>query len=508
MQRIFISILICLFCSLACSKNQTHNHQELVVALPQEPVLLNPLIVTDIQGSKVSNLIFDGLFKKNQNLEIVPNLVSDFQQPDPKTYDLKIREGVLFHDGKELTTKDIVFTLQAWGNPDIKSPFRPLSQKIADITVKGPYHLVITLQEPFAPFLTALTRGIVPAHLALKPEFETHPVGTGPYRFVSWTKGESLVLAANKKHFDNAPQIPQLIFKIIRDDNTRVLQLLAGEIDLIQNGIPALLLERVKQKEDIAILNEKSIIVAYMGINLREPYLKNKQVRQALSCAINRDKIIQHKWNGYASKADSLLAPVNWAYQAANSDYAYNPEKAKQLLDAAGFPDPDGDGPKPRFQVTLKTSTNKERVAIAEMITHQLRNVGIATRLQTFEWGTFFDDIRNGRFQLFTSTWVGITEPDIYYDVAHSKRIPPNGANRGFYENKKLDGLVEKGRVTVDSATRKQIYQEVQKILADDLPFIPLWYEHNIVVYKKSLQNVDPRSDASYLPFTKITWSQ
>ena len=494
-----------LFVGVSCSRDPLPRDQSLIVAIPQDPVMLDPRLATDAQGAKISDLIFDGLFTKNDRLEVVPNLAERYEQPNPTTYRFFLRHGVKFHDGVELTAKDVVTTLASWKDPKLNSPFRSIGERMASITALDDTTVEVILTEPYAPFLTALMRGIVPAHLADDKDFGNHPVGTGPYRFVGWRKDSNMLLKANPDYFGEKPKIPNLVFHVVKDDNTRVLKLLAGELDLVQNAVPIPLLDKIKMKEDLQVASAPGITVAYLGLNLKDPILKNPKVREALAYATDKQELITYKWNGFAEPADSLMAPNHWSHASGLNPYHYNVAKAMRLLDEAGFKDPDGEGPLPRFSITLKTSTVKERVAIAQMLAHQWAKVGVQVQVQSFEWGTFYEDIRNGRFQLYTLTWVGLTEPDIFYDVANSSRVPPDGANRGFYSNKEIDRLTELGRKTLDVSARKIIYGEIQHILNEELPFIPLWYENNIAVTRKDLKNVTLRPDASYSTFINIS---
>ena len=211
-------------------------------------------------------------------------------------------------------------------------------------------------------------------------------------------------------------------------------------------------------------------------------------MRKAIAYAIDRQAIIEHLIGGLAVPASGVLSPMNWAYEKDVSAYPYDPQKSGQLLDEAGYPDPDGEGPGSRFELNYKTSQNELRRRIGEALQAQLERVGIKVQMRTYEWGTFFSDIKNGNFQLYTLTWVGVTDPDIFYYLFHSKSIPPHGANRGYYFSDDVDRLIMRGRVTQDMDARKTIYSEIQKILAEDLPYVSLWFSVNIAVMDKRIK--------------------
>jgi len=211
-------------------------------------------------------------------------------------------------------------------------------------------------------------------------------------------------------------------------------------------------------------------------------------VRQAIAHAIDRQAIIDSSLEGLARPAGGLLAPGNWAYEGQVAQYPYDPQRAAALLDQAGLIDPDGDGPAPRFRLSYKTSTDRLRTEIATIIVHQLAAVGIEVELRSFEWGTFFADIKSGNFQLYSLIWVGIVDPDIYHYVFHSSSLPPAGANRGRYSNPALDKLIEASRTEMDQGKRREMYSQVQKRPAEDCAYVSLWYGDNVVVHKRGLR--------------------
>jgi len=369
--------------------------------------------------------------------------------------------------------------------------------RVKEIAVVDPYTVRMELKEPYAPFLTLLTIGVVPKKVAESrgDMFAMTPVGSGPYKFVKFVKDSVVELEANQNYFREVPKTAKLVFDIIPDDNVRVLKIMKGDVDLVQNAIPPMLLAKVTEAPDVKEKSDTGVTVAYLGFNLNDKILSNQDVRKAIAYAVDRDAIISHRFKGLAVKANSILSPNNWAYDKGLGEYEYNPKKAKELLDKAGYPDPDGDGPKKRFELVYKTSNNKERIDIAQMIAHQLGQVGIGVRVEPFEWGKFYGDVKNGNFQMYSLTWSMLTEPDMFYDVCHSSQWAPKGVNRNRYKNDTVDELVSKARVTMDREKRKELYAKVQEIVLDELPYVPLWYEKNVVVYRDDLKDVKLRPD-------------
>ncbi|MDO8527535.1 MAG: ABC transporter substrate-binding protein [Deltaproteobacteria bacterium] len=479
-------LLVVLFFLTACTRVELDREQSLIVAIPNAPVLLDPRLNSDAEGQKIGALLYDSLTAVNDKLEIVPLLAERWEEAEPLTWRFHLRHGVLFPNGQELTSKDVVCTWQFITDPKNASPVRSEFDKIAEILPEDDHTFTLRLKEPYAPLFILLKKGVVGCDGVS---------GTGPYRLVSSKPDRKIILEANPGYFLGAPRLKFLAFDVVKDDTTRVLKLLSHEIDLIQNAVPPLLISKVLKKKGLKILEAPGTTFAYVGLNLRDPVLKNIKVRQALALALDRKAIINLLWKGEAEEADSLLSPIHWAHAKHVREYHYNLEKAKKLLSETDFKN---------IRLTLKTSTIKDRIEIARMLAHQWAQIGVSVRVEPYEWGTLFKDIRNGNFQTFTSTWVGVVEPDLFYNILNSKQFPPEGSNRGFYVNPEIDVLTEEGRVTMEQNRRKPIYEKVQDIVAEDLPFIPLWYEKNVVIYYVYLKGVSLSPQPNYRNFMKI----
>jgi peptide/nickel transport system substrate-binding protein len=218
-------------------------------------------------------------------------------------------------------------------------------------------------------------------------------------------------------------------------------------------------------------------------------------VRQAIAYALDRAPLLQYIWRGFAQPAHSILPQQSWAYDAGVADYRHDPEKARQILEAAGYPARDGI----RFHLTMKTSTEESTRLMAAVWQQQLRDVGIALDIRTFEFATFFADVTSGAFQLYSLRWIGGNEdPDIFEYAFHSNRFPPKGANRGFYSNPRVDRLIDQARREIDQNARKKLYDEVQQILARDVPYINLWYFDNVLVHTRRVHNATLNPSGNY----------
>ena len=246
---------------------------------------------------------------------------------------------------------------------------------------------------------------------------------------------------------------------------------------------------------------------SYIGFNLSDPTLSKLKVRRAIAHAIDRRPIVRFILKDLAKEADSLLPPDHWAHQKGLPRYAHRPALARKLLDEAGFPDPDGPGPRPRFTLIYKTSQNELRRRIAAVLAHQLALVGIEMKIRSYEWGTFFGDVRSGNFQLYGLTWVGISDPDIYRHIFHSRFAPPAGLNRGGYRNARVDALLEAARATARTDARARLYGEAQRILGDELPYINLWHSVNAAVFDRRISGyrVFPDEDLISLARSRLS---
>jgi peptide/nickel transport system substrate-binding protein len=504
--RLCLRVLTGALLLLGCQKEDLLDHGILVVGLEANPTCLDPRISTDASSSRINELLYGRLFRKNEAGEPVEDLVEDWEQTDPVTYRFRLREGVRFDDGRTLEAEDVRYTFQTMMDPALGSPLRSSYQAVDSVECPDPRTIVFRLREPFAPLVSNLDLGILPRPRQEGVEADRQPWenGSGPFRFVSWTQNHEIRLEANPGYFGGAPRIREIRFRIVPDDTVRTLELRKGTIHLLQNDIEPEVLRTLEREGRFTLQKRQGTNYAYMGFNLKDPILRSREVRQAIAHAIDRNAIIEHLLGGLAVPATGVLSSLNWAYEPAVETYEYDPEKARRLLDEAGYEDPDGPGPARRFGLTYKTSQNELRRRIGEAIQGFLGEVGIEVGMRSYEWGTFFSDIRKGNFQLYTLTWVGITDPDIFTYLFHSRSLPPDGANRGSYLSPEVDRLIEQGRVLASRQERKAVYGLVQKILAADLPYVSLWNDVNVVVMDRRIRGFVLRPDGDFFSLKDV----
>jgi len=479
-----------------CTPRLPVDEGTLVIALPGAPSSIDPRLATDAYGTQILQMTHASLIRMDAAGNPVPDLAEHWEERSPTEIVFRLREGIRFHDGRVLSSADVRYTFAWILDPANRSPHRATYEMIQSIATPDPRTVIFRLTEPFAPFLAGMVRGIVPA--GSPPAGYSPSIGAGPYRVDDFQQDAAISLSRFPGYYGSAPGIDRVIVKFLPDDNVRFLELKKGSVNFVLNGVDPHLLPTVLENEHLVMEEAPGSNASYLGFNLRDPVLSDVRVRRAIAFAIDREAILRTLWEGHADPADSILAPGFWAHADGIPPVRHDPSEAGRLLDSAGYRDPDGDGPRPRFRLTYKTSQNELRRQIAAVIQEQLRQVGIALEIRSFEWGTFFSDIRKGNFQLYSLTWVGIQDPDIYYYAFHSGQVPPQGANRGGYRNPELDRLVEKGRREPSRRKRKEIYRKVQVLLARDLPVFPLWINRNILVRDRRFSGFVITPDEDY----------
>lgn len=477
------------------------------VGLEDGPITLDPRFATDATASQVGDLLYDGLTRLDDQSRRLPQLARSWDIPDPQTYIFHLQEGFQFSNGRPVTAADVAATYDAVRDPRTHSPKQQGLQAIAAIEVLDTLTVRFRLHYPFAPFLNETGLGILcAAQIASAPAHALAlPAGSGPFRLVEFTPDERVVVARNPAYPLGAPWLAGIVFTVVPDAVSRLLELKHGGLDLVQNGIDPDALGWLQRQPDIVVFTRPGTTFQYLGMNLHDARLADVRVRQAIAHAIDRQAIIRTLLKGLATPASGLLPPTHWAYNAQVTTYAYDPNRAKELLDAAGYSDPDGDGPALRFRLSYKTTTVDLRRRIAEVFQQQLAAVGIGLDIRTYEWATFYNDIKKGDFQLYSLAWVGIEDPDIYYLTCHSSQTPPEGSNRGGFHEESIDALTTTARRTLDREERVRLYAEVQSRLAELVPTIPLWWTTNVAAMHRRLRGYEIQPNASYVSL-KDAW--
>ncbi len=433
-----------------------------VMIIESSPTNLDPRVGIDAQSERIDSLLFDALCTRDEHLNVQPGLAERWDIPDPLTYIFHLHPNVKFHDGRPLSARDVKWTFDSLLEGKIRSTKSAAYRFVDHIDAPDDATVIFHLKEPDASLLWNLSDGaigIVP--FGSGDEMSAHPIGSGPFRFVSAQQDKDVTIERNDNYWHGPAKLRRVRFDIVPDSTTRALELRKGSADIEINSLTEDTVLTLEHEPRLQVLHAPGTRLAYMAFNLRDPILKDARVRQALAYAIDRRPIIHYLLRDFARPADSILPPESWAYTNAVPLYPFDPGRSRQLLDAAGYPATNG----VRFHLTLKTSTEESTRLLAAVLQQQLHDVGIILDIRTFEFATFFSDVTRGIFQVYSLRWIGGNEdPDIFEYVFHSARFTPKGANRSFYTNPRIDALIDQARRESDQSVRKQLYAEIQSV--------------------------------------------
>ena len=482
---------------LAGCRGAQRDPQTVVFLIESSPANLDPRIGTDAQSQRIDALMFDGLVDHNAAFQFTPALAISWEQPSPLTFVFHLHNGVRFHDGRPFTAKDVKWTVDSMRDGTVISAKSTVFASVDSVEVRDPLTVVFHLKHADNFLLRNLATGatgIVPEGSGR--DFWKHPVGTGPFRFVSQQIDQDVVIERNSESWSTTPKLDRVRFAIVPDTITESLELEKGSGDVAVNSLPLDSLPVLAQRSNLKVEVTPGTEIQYLAFNLRDPLLADARVRQGIACAIDRDLIIKTVLLGYAKPSVSLLPDSHWAWTGDVARYDFNPVRAEQLLDAAGHPR-SRDGV--RFHMTMKTSNDQGTRLLAAVLQQQFAKVGIALDLRSFEFATFYSDVTRGAFQMYSLRWVGGNEqPDIFGYNFLASNFSPKGANRTHYSNARLDTLLTDANENPDTTARRRDYVEAQQILAGELPAFNLWYLNTIVVHSRRLSNVEPSASGDY----------
>jgi len=508
-----IALLFCL--ALSACRTPPPPPGTVVLILESSPNNLDLRQGTDVQSERTGSLIFDSLVKKDADFNLQPWLATSWEQPDPLTWIFRLRDGVRFHDGRPLEAADVVWTIQSLIDPALTkslpggtliSPKSGSFAAVDRVEARDRLTVVVRLKRPDPALLFNLSDGlfgVVPRGSGA--DLGIHPIGSGPYRFVSQMQDKEVVLERAPGCWSEpnglAPYA-RLQFNIVPDTITSALELQKGSADAASNVLTPDMVYALRNSPAVEIATTPGSSIWYLNFNVADPLLRDRRVRQAVALAIDRPAIIASLDRGKARLAEgSLLPPGYWATAdpASLAQYPHSPARAQALLEAAGYR-AGADGV--RIHLALKTSTDEQTRQLAAVLQQQLRAAGIALSIRSAEFGTFYSDVTHGAFQMYVLKWIGSNEdPDIFRYMYSSASFPPQGANRGHYVNPALDALLAQAAAESgpDAQTRRRAdYIEIQKILSVDLPSIPLWFPSSSLVHSRRLHNATAQPDGNF----------
>ena len=485
-QKIYskiIALTTATFLGFFCWSN---DKETVTVALSQMPLTLNPLKATDATGMRIVNLIFQSLVYADDHLNIQPDLAQSWSCR-PLTCTFEIPHGNTFSNGRPLQAEDIKFSFEQYQSP--KSPFHSAFQNIKSTSIHShPQGLTVQmdLKKSSAPLLSSdlPVIKILPKKEFTSEKFKDFPLGSGPFVL---TKKTSHQIELKSR---SSTKIKTVIFKVIRDDLTRFQKILKKDIDIVPSDLPYSKVKKIKEMNTpYKVLSQEGRSMNYILINFKDPLFSQLKARKALALGINRFNIVQYHMHGFATPAHTILTESNPFFFKSIQKYSHNKKKAQKILETHKWK-----GKK----IRIKTSNNQSVLSYAKIIAYQLEQIGFQVELESYEWGTFYNDLNKGNFQLALLRWVGAFDPDIYRIAFHSSQIPPYGRNRGSYINSALDQLLEQGREQTLLKKRKTIYHKVQEIIAQELPIIPLWHNQQVSIVKTDIQDYSLPFDGSY----------
>ncbi|WP_027415818.1 ABC transporter substrate-binding protein [Aneurinibacillus terranovensis] len=498
----------------------------LIYARGSDSVSLDPQNVTDGESLKVTKNIFDTLVDyKKENTEIVPALATEWKSsPDGKVWTFTLRDGVKFQDGTDFNANAVVFnfermmdkknTYHTGGNfdyfPSMFGGFKgEKGAVIKEVKALDPKHVQFTLNVPLAPFLADIAMpcfaiGSPKAIQEEKDKFGQHPVGTGPFKFVSWTANDSIILEKNKDYWlAGAPKLDKLIFKVIPDNTARLTALQSGEID-VMDGLNPSDVQNVQNNKKLQVLYRPSNNIGYLSFNETKKPFDNPKVRKALSMAINKKALVEAFYGGLGEVAKNPMPPSLLGYNNDVKDYDYNPDAAKKLLAEAGFPN----GFSIDFWAMPKARPYMPQPQkIAEAIQADFAKIGVKTNIVNMEWATYLKKLENAEHTMALFGWQGDNgDPDnfLYVLLDKDNAKPPAAQNVSMYKNDKLHDLLIKAQTTPDNKVREDLYKQAQVIIHDDAPLVPLVHSKEALAASANVKNFVPHMTGSD-KFTDVT---
>lgn len=475
----------------------------LVVGSIGDASRLLPILATDSASGDIVGLVFNGLLKYNERLEVVGDLAEAWQvSEDGLTLTFTLRPNLRWQDRVPLTAEDVRFTYQKLIDPAVLTPYSSGYELVEDVEALDERTVRIRYREPFAPALESWMMGVIPKHLLEGEDLNTtsflrRPVGSGPFRFRRWKTGELIELAANPDYFEHRPHVDRYLTRIIPDQATLFLELLAGQIDL--SGLTPLQYRRQTDtpriRESYRKFRYPSFGFTYLGYNLTDVRFADARIRRAFDLALDKQALIDGVLFGLGSVATGPYPKESWAYDPSVQPPSADQEAAKRLLAEAGWIDGDGDGLLDQqghpFRFTIMTNQGNEvRRQVAELIQRQLRLLGVDASIRIVEWSTFVHEfIDKRRFEVVLLGWNLSRDPDLY-DLFHSSRTGPGQYNFVGYANPEVDRLLEEGRRTFDQPARQQIYHQVHRLLASDQPYTFLYVADALPIVHARFRNV------------------
>jgi len=477
LRVILLSVLLA-----ACTQTEYSGFR---FGLASAPITLDPRFATDAASTRINRLLYQRLVEFDESMQPTPSMAT-WQRLTNQHYRFFLTQETAFHNQKIVDMHDVKATYASVLDPQVGSPHRASLNMIESMDVIDEKTLDFHLNRADLMFPGRLVIGILPKkQLAAEHLFNRQPIGSGPFQFKSWPESGKLVL-------ERLHDRTEFEFLKVKDPTVRVLKLMRRELDMIQNDLQPELITHLLEKQKLHVLTMGGTRFSYLGFNMEDDIVGQETVRKAIAYALDRDTIIKYVFGGAATKANAILKPDHWAGAREIPGYIYDPVKARRFMQEAGYSLTN------RPTVVYKTSSDPFRIRLATIVQQQLAEVGIDVILKTYDWGTFYGDIKAGRFQMFSLSWVGIKNPDIFHYVFHSESIPPAGANRGRFHDQQADLLINLADKANTQEAQAQHYVALQHYLWEHLPYVPLWYEDNVFISQPDIKGYTLAQDGNY----------
>lgn len=481
------------------------------VTMEAEPNNLDPAQYNGVNSERIIRRIFDGLTAiEPGGTDVIPALATSWEVSEDGTeYTFHLRDDVTFHDGTPLNAEAVKFSIERSIKED--HPFYDSGQwayapvwftNVDHVEVVDEFTAKVVMTQPDPAFLAKLTLPssliVSPAAVAKDPSgFPRAPVGAGAYSFVGWDAGNRITLRRNDSYWGEPGQPETLVYQWMPEDQARVAALLTGQADVIV-PVPSDFLPQLQGNPDINVLQQPGIHVWYIGLNTEREPTNDVNVRKALAYAIDRQTIVDNILNGSAILANSPLVPDSWAYEPDVTEYAFDRERARQLLSDAGWEDTDGDGVLDKdgrplvinFWMPASGSGMQKPVEMSTFIADQWRAIGVQTETQVLEWGSYLGSLKSGEFHAFANAFMPETvDPDVTFSFLYSSAAIPS-PNRMRFSNERVDELITLARQTTDQEERAEYYSEALKIVTDQVPTIFINHDIQTVATRADLDGV------------------
>jgi peptide/nickel transport system substrate-binding protein len=506
----------------------------LIIGVQQEPEMLSEILNSMATNNMVCNLIFSKFVKYDDKFQLIPDLITEIPtvenggvSPDHRTYTYHLRADARWHDGVPVTSGDARFTYEIIMDPKVNVESREGWDVVESVETPDDHTIVFHLKRSYPDFVmeTFSDESVLPEHLlgTLRGElfhsakFHHAPIGSGPFKFESWTAGSHLTLAANPDYYGDGPYLNQIIFKFVPNENALLVQLKTGEIDMFDNA-NINFISQLEAIPGVRVYQTPMLMYEHLDLNTEHPILKDVRVRRALSYATNKQEIAERIYNGLVKVAalDEFDASNYFSPEAAGRA-TYEPARARRLLLEAGWKDTDGDGICDRNGQPLKLSIaasagqpNRERTEL--VLRDQWRQVGVDLELGNFGptvlYGTYEDGgiLKRGKFDVAMYAWLSSPAPSRREALYASTSIPPYGQNHPRFVDAELTRLLEQGSTESDPGARDSIYRRVQEILVDQAPVIPLFWYTAIDPVTTRLHNFRPNATQSADTWNASEW--